>query len=226
MIIGKDVILRLILKDFNFTDFVCDTGVKFDGDTTTISTKTIGTGSWRRTAPQDQGYTISLSGLIPLDDANTNNGMDLFNAWRERKYVPFLLIYTDDETTNLVTMQGTVLITGCSLDGPATGFATVDITMEGQGELIVDTAICSTSLGTLSGSNPWSITDIPATTKYIIIDLYLNGSLRSSERREVEGTSMGGGFIFLPPGDYTAVFTPECASGQTASSQQKTFTVS
>jgi len=225
MILGKDVILRLRLKDFNFTDFVCDTGVKFDGDTTTVSTKTVGTGSWRRSAPQDQGYTITLSGLIPLDGATTNNGMDLFNAWRSRKYVPFLLIYTDDETTNLITMEGTALITGCSLDGPATGFATVDLTLEGQGALAVDTNICSTTVGSISGSNPFNITSIPATTEYILVDLYLNGTLFRSSRNEVTSTSMAIGFIGIPAGNYTINFIPECASGQTGVAQQRTFTV-
>jgi hypothetical protein len=227
MITGEDVIIQFRLKTINFTDFICATDCTIEGVTETTSGATLGTGSWARLVPLTNSYKISIAGLIPLDGSSNNNPFDLFEGWMNKTPVKFRMVFLDAENIETRALEGEALITSNSIAGPASGFATGDITLDGMGPLIIATDLCSTAVGTISGSDgAYTITSIPVTTIRIDYELFREGQkLRTGSLVPVAG-SASIGFIGLPLGDYTMIFYPICSNGLSGIAQQRTFTIS
>lgn len=229
MIKGEDVLIQFRLNSADFTDLICATECAIEGITETADVATLGTGSWKSIVPLTNGYKITLSGLIPLDTGTNNNPFDLFQRWISKSPIKFRMIFTqNDPTFWLRVLEGEVIVTSESLNGPSTGFATADLTLDGNGPLLLGTTLCNATLGTISGSGgSYTFSTIPLSTAAINYELFRNGVLRGKSSIPVSGGPLTINFSVLnPPGDYSVNFYAICSNGLSGQGANRTFVIS
>lgn len=228
MIKGEDVLIQFRLNSADFTDLICATECAIEGITETADVATLGTGSWKSIVPLTNGYKITLSGLIPLDTGTNNNPFDLFQRWINKSSIMFRMIFTQNDPSFLLRiLEGEAIITSDTLNGPATGFATSEITLDGNGPLMSATTLCSTTLGTLSGSDgSYSFSSIPGSTVAIKYELFRNGILRNKGTNTVSGSLIIDFTLTNPPGNYSVNFYAICSNGLSGQGANRTFVIS
>lgn len=226
MILGEDVIIQFRLSSIDFADFICATECVIEGVTETTSAATLGTGSWNRLVPLTNGYKITLAGIIPLEGSidTTNNATALFQAWMNKTPVKFRMFFTQNDPFWLRVLEGEALITTSSLAGPSTGFATSNFTLDGTRPLVMGSAICAATAGTISGSGNFIFSGIPVDTASIYYEMFRNDVPYRTGSITPVGGSASLGFIGLPAGNYKIIFYPLCVDGLSGTAQQRTWT--
>ena len=134
---GSNVLLK-IYKGGNYVDFVCATDVSIDFKTDLQSVKTIGDGYWQRYRIQSIGYTIRLSGLIKIGDAEATT-WDLLDYEVNMTELLYKMTF-DDLEGGLRVISGAGTIESTSINGGTDGFAKSDFTIYGNGPLTITTS--------------------------------------------------------------------------------------
>lgn len=128
-ILGKDALISF-QGGSGWVPYGCAETFSLKTTTETKSVKTVGDGAHKKTAPQIEGYTISLSGIVLLDsgfgffDLLDNQNQFLRVAWQ---------ILCSDSVGNVKRIEGQATITDTNFDGPSTDFVTGSIELEGFG---------------------------------------------------------------------------------------------
>ena len=214
-IIGTNAIMR-IYKNFAYRDFLCATDISVEFTTELKATKTIGDGVWKRFKPQSLGYSITLSGLMKLNETDVV-AFDLID--KQLAFAEVLYRITYEDGTNVKAIFGTAIIESTSINGPSEGFVTESFRMTGVGEVdIFDTTTpCTASFSaTIStrADDPdhnYQINVSSATSSTTYIDVSINGGART--RTTWSGASSGVIAINLPSGSNTIKAIPICTNG-------------
>lgn len=215
-ILGSNAILR-IYKNYAYRDFLCATDISIEFNTELKATKTIGDGVWKRYKPQNLGYSITLNGLMKLNETDAV-AFDLFADQLAFTEVLFRMTF-EDTSSNVKAIFGTAIIETTSINGPSEGFVTESFRMMGVGEPdIFDTktpctASFSATISAYTGEGPYNyqinISSATASTQYI--DVSINGGARS--RTTWGGASSGVIYLNLPSGANTIKAIPICTNG-------------
>jgi hypothetical protein len=233
MILAENVLIEFY-KDGVFSVFRCATEVSI---TTRISTKpvrTIGDGKWERTRGQKIGYSVSMAGLIDIDESAPTTWL-LQEAAINMTHINFRLYFSEPQTTLEKIFEGAFLITESNLGGGSTGFATGSFSFEGFGPYEIKNAltVCNATIGSLSVGP--TLSDPPEPNGRTVtfnnpqnasrIDFYLDGGGRDSIFGIQDGVS---GFIRLhnlSSGSHTITLIPICDDDQDGTPISANFTI-
>lgn len=153
---GKKAVLQFY-KDGDYSPFLCATDCSITFNTKTKDVRTIGDGIWKKKRGQSLSYTVSLNGLIELQELQPVSFWLIKNYQFQLLPVQFRMVFTDDETALVTTVTGNALITTSTLNGVAIGKASSSFSFEGDGAPVItdSTTICEAVIGNLvAGFDP------------------------------------------------------------------------
>lgn len=103
---GKDVIISL--KKDDYVPFVCASDFSCEIDATTVETRTVGDGRWKKLAYQSASYQITLGGVL-VWDTDSFTSWDVLGNQLQMLEIPFRASFTHLDGT-IKSLQGTLLI--------------------------------------------------------------------------------------------------------------------
>lgn len=130
-VLGSNAIMR-VFKNGAYRDFVCATDISIEFTTDIKSVKTVGDGVWKRYRPQSIGYSVTLNGVMKLNETDAV-AFDLLNEQIAFHDVLFRITF-EDSSSNVKAIFGTGIIESTSLNGPSEGFTTDSFRITGTGE--------------------------------------------------------------------------------------------
>lgn len=116
-----------------FPKFACAENVAFEGENEMKSVKTVGDGPYRRFRRQSLTYTVSVDGLIPIDEPNYITAWDLLEYWKQGIPLSFQIVFERDDNSQITMIRGDVFVVKPSITGPM-DFAGGSFTLQGSGE--------------------------------------------------------------------------------------------
>lgn len=227
-ITGKNTILYF-LKDGDYQPFLCATDCSLTINTETKDVRTINDGIWAKKRGQRMSFSVSLTGLIELQEISPVTFWVIQNYQMQMLPIDFRMVFTDPATALVKYVTGSGLIVTSTLTGVPVGFATSQFEIEGDGApVITDSAtVCEAFIGSISVDAGVGYVDIDYTgvAAYVErMDYTINGGGRESIF--LTGTSGTIPLGDLAPGVYTVVVYPICPNnGLDGESQSITFTV-
>lgn len=128
---GQDVIIDIYKVD-GYYPFVCAENVSMTKTGVPKSVKTIGDGPNAAYRMQSKGYTFTIDGLIPYDDAINVTAFDCLDRYENMLAVPFRMVWRDPSGTAIKGIYGSAYITEITFTGP-NDFAGASINFLGTG---------------------------------------------------------------------------------------------
>lgn len=148
---GKKAVLQFY-KDGDYVNFLCATDCSIEFTTETKDVRTIGDGIWKKKRGQSKAWTVSLNGLIELQETSPVAFWLIKNYDFQMLPAPMRMVFTDDDTALVTNITGNVLFVKSTLNGVATGFAGSSFSMEGDGAPVItdSTTICEATIGEIT----------------------------------------------------------------------------
>lgn len=125
--------LFYIKKDDVFFPVGCLTDSPISEDVEMIGTTTRDNEGWRTSKPTNQGYTITLAGLMVEDDSDSGNNVLSYRELRTMKRDKILIDWKRETLGGYYIDSGKAYITTISDSDPADGFITFSATLLGYG---------------------------------------------------------------------------------------------
>lgn len=228
---GKKVLLKFY-KDTEYIPFLCATDCSLTINTETKDVRTIGDGIWKKKRGQSKSFTLSLNGLIELQETSPVTFWLIENYDMQMLPVDFEMHFDDAATALKKIVSGRALIVTSILNGVPTGFATSSFEMEGDGALtITDSAtVCNATIGLIEigpgdpDSGYQASVNYTGVTNAARLEYSVDGG-----PREVIFDPGSDGFFFLSglsDGPHTITVWAVCESGVDGESNELTFEIS
>lgn len=213
---GKDALIRFYKGD-DYFNYACATDLSISFDMDTKSVKTVGDGTTRKFKGQITGYSISLSGLVMLDDVTDPTAFDLIEYHRQMVDVQFEILFQDIAHSLLKIISGNALVTQAQLGAPSEGFVSGGFTLLGNGAVDIQNANINCAI-TITNVTRGSGTPITGGQRYPITITKTGGTpIRYDYTIDGGGRLVGytdSFYIIVPSfGVHSVVFYPICANG-------------
>lgn len=233
MILGENVLIEFY-KDGVFSVFRCAIDVSISVRVQTKGVRTIGDGTWSRTRGQKLGYTVSLNGLVDIDESSPT-------AWLLEQYttnmthIDYRMYFSEPNSTLEKFFEGKMLVTEMNLGGGSTGFATGSFEFEGFGAYSLRNALtqCNATIQSISVGPDFNDPPTPGARRVTFnnvqnasrIDYFIDNGGRDSVFNVPNGVT---GFITIyniPAGSHTVTLIPICPDDQDGTPISQPFTV-
>lgn len=223
-------------KNGNWTVFGCCETVEVTVNSELISIKTIGDGTWDRSAEDGKNYTLSCSGIIQYDDEpNRVNHFDLLELQAQGLELEWYISFKqNDKTTELTSLWGTALVVTSTVSAP-NDFVNSSFEFRGQGELNRGAPpICTKKIL----SNGYTVLRIGLTFRYKVTITALNSAMVYHYEYRVDGgdsiTVLNNIWTIdltevlsrpLPYGSHVLEIWPVCENGIRGEKTTRNFTI-
>lgn len=195
-----------------------------------VEVTTKGDGQWRSYAPSALTYTISLEGILKIDETQTS-AFDIHAAQIGFTEVPFRIIFEDEED-NFKIVEGNCLVSSSTFTVNAGQFADFSIELKGTGALVKRTTVetCETVIndGLLQVQLRQFPYATPGATKLEVILSSISGAWERINY-SIDGGSTGSSFsstFYINPislGTHTIRLAAVCPNGIEGTPLVKTF---
>lgn len=132
VILGKDVVIEFY-KEGDYRGFLCADNVEYNLAMETISVRTLGSGHYKEYRGQSISYSITLTGLIPVDLSAGVTAFDLIEYTKQMVDIEYRMIFRSENGNEVTQLRGKGLVVESSVTGPA-DFAGASFTIQGNGE--------------------------------------------------------------------------------------------
>lgn len=133
LVLGKNVVFQ-IYDNGGWRLYACARTCSLSVDTSTVETSTTGSGVWASFEGQKHSWSGSADGVVNLDAAGMLTLADL--RQRQIAFTKLLINFErTDESGNVYTDQGLILLTNSSDTGDLNDVATFSIAFQGTGPL-------------------------------------------------------------------------------------------
>lgn len=226
---GRDVLMQFDIGG-GFENFLCADTMALQVDTEMKEVSTIGDGAFRKYQPQKLGYSISLGGIIKMDDVDPTSFV-LLNYQLQKLPVPFRMLFSDPDSSNIKVVSGNLWKTQTVLTGNQDEFASDSSSFIGDGALVVSDSftgctavITSHSVTAGSGDSGDTLTiHLAFNVDTVRVDYNIDGgstfSLFPTSSGHIDVVKVG-----VASGAHTITFTPVCANGETGTPVSDTYT--
>ena len=134
MILKGDNIILYISVEGTWTPYVCGRVVTVNYTTDSIETSVSGSGLWATFLPTKNSFTISLEGIVDINESAVLTLADLRALQFSQTIFMVKIVRTDDLGASY-TEQGSAFITSSSDTGSFDGVNTFSVEMIGTGEV-------------------------------------------------------------------------------------------
>jgi len=227
---GKNALLT-ILKDGDYYPFLCATACSITTTTELKDVRTVGDGVWKKKRGQSHQYSVSLNGLIELQETSPVAIYLLREYQLPMLAVPFRMIFTDDVTALVTTITGNALIETSTLTGAPTGFASSAFEMTGDGAYTIadSTTICEATIESIEITAGDPDSGIQAFIAYSGVSgaARLEYSIDGGERLVIFGPGTSGNIPLsgLAEGPHTVTVWAVCENGIDGESNDLVFEI-
>jgi len=214
-IVGKKTTLTF-LKDGEYQPFLCSTDCSITINTETKDVRTINGGIWRDIRGQRMSFSVSLTGLIELQELQPVAFWVIENYQMQMLPIDFRMIFSDPATGLNKYVTGVGLIVTSTLTGVPVGFATGQFEIEGSGTLVIsDTPTnCSADIGYIA------ITDSEAGQITVAYDFVIDAvrfeyTIDGGGRESIFDPGTSGSFVItgITDGEHVLTVYPICENG-------------
>lgn len=226
---GRDVLMQFDIGG-GFENFLCADTMALQVDTEMKEVSTIGDGAFRKYQPQKLGYSISLGGIIKMDDVDPTSFV-LLNYQLQKLPVPFRMFFSDPDSSNIKVVSGNLWKTQTVLTGNQDEFASDSSSFIGDGALVVSDSFTGCTAVITSHTLTPGVTDSGDSLR---VQLTVNvDTVRVDYRINALSTFSlfpTGGAIDqiivagIPSGSNTITLTPICANGEPGTPLVLSFT--
>jgi hypothetical protein len=133
VITGKNAFIEF-KQDEEWKLFGCADNLTYAMATELVNTVTEGSGVWDDFEGQSQGYTIDLSGLVPVNEPGMFTAWDLLNHQKQMVGIEFNIVFENAANEIITQIYGLAIVQTGSLAAPAVGFLGSSFSLRGKGE--------------------------------------------------------------------------------------------
>lgn len=155
-VLAPDVTIEFY-KEGDYRPFGCATNIRLVKSLETKETKTLGDGKNHRVLGQSITRTITLSGVLVIDDSSFT-AFDLDEYMEQMVDVQFRITYLSPNG-ELRVIEGVALVTNLDMGGGADGFGEGEFSLQINGPVHRDDSLsdCDLTVEDLTNSNPVAV---------------------------------------------------------------------
>lgn len=224
-IIGKNTTLSF-LKDGEYLPFLCTTDCSVTINTETKDVRTINDGIWAKKRGQRMSFSVSLTGLIELQELSPVAFWIVENYQLQMLPIDFQMIFQDPSTGLNKFVTGRGLVVTSTLVGVPVGFATGQFEIEGDGALIISNTPnnCEADIGYIAITDS-EAGEITVSYDFVIDAVRFDYTIDGGERESIFDPGNSGSFVIvgIADGVHTLIVYPICENGNDGFPQEITF---